>query len=407
MAFTTAVTLQLIGAALVVFLGLAVLAVRPRTETSMLFGLFALGFGGQFVVTNLGTGFEVVGAVWYYWGRLGLRFLAVVGAVMLALRMPPVAERRDAPLLAIAALVSLVPVSLTLAPFVLEAPLADLATRASFQLVISAVAFLLFALALRYRRADATERREATLVSTALLLYLGFAVGAGFDVLREASLLSGDPTVVAAYGAGLAILVLLHVVWLANAAHAGNDRAARNTALTALAMPLLGLVYLAYVPDFGMLGISRTLAVALLAYGIVQHQILGLDLKVRWGISKSTVAAAFITVFFLAGEGAQLLFGTSNEIVGLIAAGALVFALSPLQRFADRVAEHAVPVHAAPDDARVTHYRRQVELAWADGTLGTGERAMLRELREFLGLSLEEAERIEREGETAHAATPK
>ena len=46
-------------------------------------------------------------------------------------------------------------------------------------------------------------------------------------------------------------------------------------------------------------------------------------------------------------------------------------------------------------DERAHLYRDQVELAWADGRLTVKERALLDQLRERMGLSLEEAGAIE------------
>ncbi|MBI4394017.1 MAG: hypothetical protein HY556_09520 [Euryarchaeota archaeon] len=86
------------------------------------------------------------------------------------------------------------------------------------------------------------------------------------------------------------------------------------------------------------------LFVLLVSYGIVRTHLFDVDLKIKWTIKQSTVAAAFIAVFFIASEAAQAFFaGSLGPYVGIVAAGALVFALAPLQRAADRVANAAMP----------------------------------------------------------------
>lgn len=72
---------------------------------------------------------------------------------------------------------------------------------------------------------------------------------------------------------------------------------------------------------------------------------------------------------------------------GLLAAGLLVFALSPLQRWADRFAAKAVPGGAEAGQAAEARYREVVEMALADGELTREEERRLAEKAESLGLS--------------------
>ena len=148
----------------------------------------------------------------------------------------------------------------------------------------------------------------------------------------------------------------------------------------------------------------RLVPAALLAYAVLRGQIPGLDVKVRWGMSRGSVAAAFVAAFFVAGEGAQILFGQGNEWVGLLAAGALVFALAPLQRAAERLAERAVPV-AAPSGAAAIRprgaelYRRSLRFALRDGRIAPEEELHLFEVAEELGLTAGDAMRLRQEVE--------
>ncbi|MGH7318694.1 MAG: hypothetical protein ACRELA_03580 [Candidatus Rokuibacteriota bacterium] len=140
----------------------------------------------------------------------------------------------------------------------------------------------------------------------------------------------------------------------------------------------------------------------LLGYAILRHDLFGLDLKIKWTLKQSTVAAIFLAVFFAVSEGAQALFSERmGTFVGIGAAAALVFAIHPLQHFAQRVADKAMPgVKSAGEmtpNERAELYRRQASIAWADGSLDESERAMLAGLRDQLGLTREEAGRLEDE----------
>jgi hypothetical protein len=96
--------------------------------------------------------------------------------------------------------------------------------------------------------------------------------------------------------------------------------------------------------------------------------------------------------------------------VGIVAAGALLFALTPLQHAAERVASAAVPgakpVAAMSGADRARLYREQARFMWQDGQLSEDERRALLHLRDQLGLSRDEAARLEEEalGERARAA---
>jgi hypothetical protein len=137
-----------------------------------------------------------------------------------------------------------------------------------------------------------------------------------------------------------------------------------------------------------------------MVYAVLHGEIAGIDAKVRFTLSKTTVAAVFVGVFFAASEVAQQFFGDrfQSEYLGIAAAGLLVVAIAPLQRLADRLAAKAVPAPASgTPDGPIAMYREQVLLAWSDGKLNSKERKMLRSLRDRLGLDLATAERVEDE----------
>ena len=141
-------------------------------------------------------------------------------------------------------------------------------------------------------------------------------------------------------------------------------------------------------------------ALLALAFAVVRYQAFGLDVKVKWAIGRGTVAAAFVAVFFVASEGAQTVLAERvGPVLGLAAAGLLVFALAPLQRFAERVSEAALPgvkpVTRMSADEKAALYFDQARFAWGDGSLSAKDRQILDVARTRLGLSLEEAHGLE------------
>lgn len=140
----------------------------------------------------------------------------------------------------------------------------------------------------------------------------------------------------------------------------------------------------------------------LLAYGIFKSQLFDIDLKVKVTLRRGTVAAAFVAVFFIVSELAQtLLSDQMGPIAGVVAAGALVFALAPLQRAAERISDAAMPRVQDTAEYRVVRkrevYRAAVEGALEDGAVSNRERAMLARLADQLGLGPLEMHEIERE----------
>lgn len=141
--------------------------------------------------------------------------------------------------------------------------------------------------------------------------------------------------------------------------------------------------------------------VLLLTYGILRSQLFDIDLKLKWTLRRGTLAAAFVGVFFVASEVAQLVLSdVAGPLAGILAAGLLLFAMAPLQRAADRMADSAMPRVRDTEEYRTVRkhevYRATVEGALADGEITDRERDMLARLQDQLGLSGTEARAIER-----------
>jgi hypothetical protein len=144
------------------------------------------------------------------------------------------------------------------------------------------------------------------------------------------------------------------------------------------------------------------LAVPLIAYGILRTQLFDIDLRIRWTIKQSTVAAVFVAIFYIVSEGAdRLLESEFGNIAGLIASALLVFFLVPLQRFAERVASAAMPnTENTPEYTmfrKLQVYEAALTEALPDGKISDRERELLNRLRDSLGISLSDANAIEGE----------
>lgn len=142
--------------------------------------------------------------------------------------------------------------------------------------------------------------------------------------------------------------------------------------------------------------------VPLMAYGIATAQMMDVDLRIKIGLRRGTIAAVFLVVFVGAAEIAQNYF--SNEygyVAGGAAAGILLLALAPLQRIAERVGDAAMPgVKATPEYfayRKFEVYRAALEGALEDGDVTSRERAVLVRLRDSLGLDAAVAVEMERE----------
>lgn len=212
----------------------------------------------------------------------------------------------------------------------------------------------------------------------------------------------------------LATLVLFPgslAIWLV-ATRGPHGRIARNVVLVGCAF-LLPALLLQGEPLEIYRSAGNLAGALLLAYTILGGLVPGLDVKVRFAVGKSTVAAVFILVFFFASEAAQQFFGEQfgSAYVGIAAAGMLVFALAPLQRAAERIAAHAVPVAApasAPQEPAATNdheemYRDAARRALRDARLTREEERHLFRLARGLGISADRAHELlveaEREAE--------
>jgi hypothetical protein len=153
---------------------------------------------------------------------------------------------------------------------------------------------------------------------------------------------------------------------------------------------------------FHIYRLSTLFYIPILAYGILRTQLFDIDLRIRWTIKQSTVAGIFVATMFVISEGAsQFLSNELGNVVGLLAAGVLMFFLAPLQRFADRVASAAMPnTKNTPEYVafrKMQVYESAVSDALSEGGISPKERNLLNHLRNSLEISEADAEAIELE----------
>jgi hypothetical protein len=153
------------------------------------------------------------------------------------------------------------------------------------------------------------------------------------------------------------------------------------------------LAILVLVPAFGM------------AYGLLKYRILEFDTIVKSGvrftISRSVIAAVFLTVFFAVSEGTQAFIQnrTNSTIVGIIGASLLLFAIAPLEHLSHKLARRALP--AAHDEEKYREFRRwevyraTFEEFATDKRISTRERRALASLAKSLGLKDRDVATIE------------
>jgi len=140
--------------------------------------------------------------------------------------------------------------------------------------------------------------------------------------------------------------------------------------------------------------------VLLLSYGILKVQLFDIDLRIKRGIRRSTVAAVFVATFLVVEQFVQNYFtGQFGLLLGALAAGLMLFGLGHIRRFAETLANHAMPdVSATPEYVayrKLEVYRAAFEGLFADAVVNDKERATLDRLRSKLAIRPADALAIE------------
>ena len=409
---------------LFIALGIFLATRRPRTRVSVAFSVFAISFGLWVSLWYVFT-FDDPRAVLTVVGRGIPAGVGAIALAVVAVSFPrPLApdERR---LLIVPVVVALVYFaagvyalyrSLALWAVVIPvmAPYPELGALGTFgaQALFAVVFGSSILFALRFARTaphEAAARRQYALLAASVLFYFGFVSGAG--QIPAVSILSrGWPWMQLQNIAMLLAMAIICVIWLW--ATTKHDAAfARNVALLCAGLPLSGLLTSAYI-DSGAYGFGygalRIVAIVTFSYALLRAQLFDIDIKLKWTVRRGTVAAAFVGVFFVVSEGAQtFLSAQMGPVAGLLAAGGLVFAIAPLQRAADSLADRAMPGVVDNAEYRLVRkyevYRAAVDSALVEGDISPKERGMLATFASELGLTPKEMHDVEREARAARA----
>lgn len=150
---------------------------------------------------------------------------------------------------------------------------------------------------------------------------------------------------------------------------------------------------------------AALLFAVLLSHAILRTQLFDIDLKLKWTVRQGTIVAFFLAAFFVVSElAAQVLAPRLGTVSGILAAGALLFFLAPLQRLAERVSDRAMPGVRDTEEYRTVRkrevYQAAVESAMRDGRITDRERDVLATLADQLGLTHRDVGEIERAAST-------
>ncbi len=398
------------SAVLYVALGAWVLTLTPRRRPTILLGAFAIAFGAMFVVSDSAVLFHLGGmpdfgeAVLHPIQHVTSIAHALAGLAILGLAAtisPPLQDKR---LFAIALGIAVGFSIATWVPALVADGWRNLALAGPnfvASVTIWGASLLLALRASPSRVRSVEEARQFAMLAVAFAFVIVFVSGA-FVTEAARMLVLQDM----AWFSWFSIVVLF---WLTVGALWGNNmlQASKKTVgihraamVATFGLLLAGALYEALLQPGGMLfgtegsaglgpGLARALGVAILAYGVLRYDIAGLDAKVQWGVSRTTVAASFIAVFFIASELAKVFFegALDSTVLGILAAGVLLFAIAPLQRAADRLAARTVPSDRDEEGLERAEetYRVMLRRFLADGDVSVKEKKALADLAEELG----------------------
>lgn len=140
--------------------------------------------------------------------------------------------------------------------------------------------------------------------------------------------------------------------------------------------------------------------VVLVSYGVMTAQLFDIDVRIRWTVKQSTVAAAFVAVYFFVSEAVQTFLSDQlGSFLGVAAAALLVFFIAPLRRVADRIADFAVPGARSASDyeafRKLQVYHAALESIYSDSRISDKERLILQNLKGAMGIADADARRLE------------
>jgi hypothetical protein len=147
--------------------------------------------------------------------------------------------------------------------------------------------------------------------------------------------------------------------------------------------------------------IANLVFIVLLVRALLAYQLFDFDLKVKWTLKRGTLVAIVLAVFFVATAIAEQYLQGYGFLAGGLAIGLLLFAIRPVERAIDRMADHAMPKTTGSADyivfRKLEVYRAAVESEIETHGHDHQEHAVLERLRVKLGISREDADALQRE----------
>ena len=172
-----------------------------------------------------------------------------------------------------------------------------------------------------------------------------------------------------------------------------NGRVAADSYLVTMVTPVfyVGAVMI-YVP--------------LIAYGMLRTQLFDIDLRIKKTLTRSTLLAIFVAVFFLiSGLAEVFLSDLFGNILGVVATAGLMLFLEPLQRAAQRLADTAMPGTTDTPEyeafRKLQVYEATLHAAMENGQVPAHKRATLDALVSSLGIDPLVARRLEEDAQAS------
>ncbi len=148
--------------------------------------------------------------------------------------------------------------------------------------------------------------------------------------------------------------------------------------------------------------------VPLVAYGVLRVQLFDIDLRLKRTLRRSTIAAAFVAAFFVVSEFAGLYLSDHlGTALGILATGALIFFMDPIQRVAERFSDAAMPnTRKTPEYEnyrKLQVYESAVQAALEDGRISKRQRRVLDSMIRSMGIDGQVAAKLESDARASYS----
>jgi hypothetical protein len=140
--------------------------------------------------------------------------------------------------------------------------------------------------------------------------------------------------------------------------------------------------------------------IPIMTYGILKLHMLDIEIRLKTTVRNTVLAGAFVSLFYLISEGANILLSSQlGDVIGFVASALLTLFLAPLHRWADAFSAKLVDTGQDDEDYPASRgqeiYSAAVEETLAYGEITRGHVALLDRLKESLHVSEADAMRLE------------